>query len=52
MYIIQRIGHRTIDNKENLKVIIYYTSMEYELDLKNEQLENMITVYEKHIEEL
>ena len=26
--------------------------MDYELELKNEQLENMITVYEKHIEEL
>ena len=26
--------------------------MDYELELKNDQLENMITVYEKHIEEL
>ena len=26
--------------------------MDYELELKNEQLENMITVYEKHIEDL
>ena len=26
--------------------------MDYELELKNEQLENMITVYEKQIEEL
>ena len=26
--------------------------MDYDLELKNEQLENMITVYEKHIEEL
>ena len=26
--------------------------MDYELELQNEQLENMITVYEKHIEEL
>ena len=26
--------------------------MDYEIELKNEQLENMITVYEKHIEEL
>jgi len=26
--------------------------MDYELELKNEQLQNMITVYEKHIEEL
>ena len=26
--------------------------MDYELELKNEQLENMIHVYEKHIEEL
>ena len=26
--------------------------MDYELELKNEKLENMITVYEKHIEEL
>ena len=48
----QRTGHQMIDNKENLKFIIYYNSMDYELELKNEQLENMITVYEKHIEEL
>ena len=26
--------------------------MDYELELKNEKLGNMITVYEKHIEEL
>ena len=26
--------------------------MDYELELKNEQLQNMITVYDKHIEEL
>ena len=26
--------------------------MDYELELKNEQLQNMIIVYEKHIEEL
>ena len=52
MYTIQRIGRQTTDNKENLKFIIYYNSMDYELELKNEQLENMITVYEKHIEEL
>ena len=52
MYTNQRIGQQTIDNKENLKFIIYYNSMDYELELKNEQLENMITVYEKHIEEL
>ena len=26
--------------------------MDYELELINEKLENMITVYEKHIEEL
>ena len=51
-YIIQRIEQQTTDNKENLKFIIYYNSMDYELELKNEQLENMITVYEKHIEEL
>ena len=31
---------------------ILYPPMDYELELKNEQLENMITVYEKHIEEL
>ena len=53
MYTIQRIEQQTIDNKENLKFIIYYTPpMDYELELKNEQLQNMITVYEKHIEEL
>ena len=53
MFTIQRIGQQTIDNKENIKFIIYYTPpMDYELELKNEQLENMITVYEKHIEEL
>ena len=52
MYTIQKIGQQTTDNKENLKFIIYYNSMDYELELKNEQLENMITVYEKHIEEL
>ena len=53
MYTNQRTEQQTIDNKENLKFIIYYTPpMDYELELKNEQLENMITVYEKHIEEL
>ena len=26
--------------------------MDWDIELKNEQLENMITVYEKHIEEL
>ena len=52
MYIIQRTEHQTIDNKENLKFIIYYNSMDYELELKNEQLENMIHVYEEHINAL
>ena len=52
MYIIQRIGQQTTDNKENLKFIIYYNSMDYELELKNEQLENMIHVYEEHINAL
>ena len=48
----QRTVHQTIDNKENLKFIIYYNSMDYELELKNEQLENMIHVYEEHINAL
>ena len=53
MYTIQRIGQQTTDNKENLKFIIYYTPpMDYELELKNEQLENMIQVYEEHIDAL
>ena len=52
MYTIQRIGQQTTDNKENLKFIIYYNSMDYELELKNEQLENMIHVYEEHINAL
>ena len=52
MYTIQRIEQQTIDNKENLKFIIYYNSMDYELELKNEQLENMIHVYEEHINAL
>ena len=52
MYTNQRTEHRTIDNKENLKFIIYYNSMDYELELKNEQLENMIHVYEEHINAL
>ena len=26
--------------------------MDWDIEVKNEQLENMITVYEKHIEEL
>ena len=52
MYIIQRIGQRTIDNKENIKFIIYYNSMDYELELKNEKLESMIHVYEEHIDVL
>ena len=52
MYIIQRTEQQTIDNKENLKFIIYYNSMDYELELKNEQLENMIHVYEEHINAL
>ena len=48
----QRTEHKTTDNKENLKFIIYYNSMDYELELKNEQLENMIHVYEEHINAL
>ena len=53
MCITQRIEQQTIDNKENLKFIIYYTPpMDYELELKNEQLENMIHVYEEHINAL
>jgi len=52
MYTIQRTEQQTTDNKENLKFIIYYNSMDYELELKNEKLESMIIVYEKHIEEL
>ena len=48
----QRTVHQTIDNKENLKFIIYYNSMDYELELKNEKLENMINVYEEHIDAL
>ena len=52
MYIIQRTEHQTIDNKENLKFIIYYNSMDYELELKNEKLESMIHVYEEHIDVL
>ena len=39
MYIIQRTEHQTIDNKENLKFIIYYNSMDYELELKIDALE-------------
>ena len=52
MYINQRIGQQMIDNKENLKFIIYYNSMDYELELKNEKLESMIHVYEEHIDVL
>ena len=52
MYTNQRIGQQTIDNKENLKFIIYYNSMDYELELKNETLESMIHVYEEHIDVL
>ena len=48
----QRTVHQTIDNKENLKFIIYYNSMDYELELKNEKLESMIHVYEEHIDVL
>ena len=49
----QKTEHQTIDNKENLKFIIYYTPpMDYELELKNEQLENMIHVYEEPINAL
>ena len=52
MYTNQRIGQQTTDNKENLKFIIYYNSMDYELELKNEKLESMIHVYEEHIDVL
>ena len=52
MYTNQRTEHQTIDNKENLKFIIYYNSMDYELELKNEKLESMIHVYEEHIDVL
>ena len=52
MYTNQRIEHQMIDNKENLKFIIYYNSMDYELELKNEKLESMIHVYEEHIDVL
>ena len=48
----QRTVHQTIDNKENLKFIIYYNSMDYEVELKNEKLESMIHVYEEHIDVL
>ena len=52
MYMNQKTVHQTIDNKENLKFIIYYNSMDYELELKNEKLESMIHVYEEHIDVL
>ena len=39
MYTNQRIGQQTIDNKENLKFIIYYNPMDYELELKIVALE-------------
>ena len=52
MYTNQRTQQQMIDNKENLKFIIYYNSMDYELELKNEQLENMIHLYEEHINAL
>ena len=35
----QRTVHQTIDNKENLKFIIYYNSMDYDLELKIDALE-------------
>ena len=35
----QKTVHQTIDNKENLKFIIYYNSMDYELELKIDALE-------------
>ena len=52
MFMNQRTVHQTIDNKENLKFIIYYNSMDYEVELKNEKLESMIHVYEEHIDVL
>ena len=39
MFMNQRTVHQTIDNKENLKFIIYYNSMDYELELKIDALE-------------
>ena len=39
MYTIQRIEQQTTDNKENLKFIIYYNPMDYELELKIDALE-------------
>ena len=39
MCINQRTVHQTKDNKENLKFIIYYNSMDYELELKIDALE-------------
>ena len=48
----QRIVQQMTDNKENIKFIIYYNSMDYELELKNEKLESMIHVYEEHIDVL
>ena len=39
MYTIRRIEQQTTDNKENLKFIIYYNSMDYELELKIDALE-------------
>ena len=52
MYTNQRTEQQMIDNKENLKFIIYYNSMDYELELKNEKLESTIHVYEEHIDVL
>ena len=39
MCMSQRTVHQTIDNKENLKFIIYYNSIDYELELKIDALE-------------
>ena len=39
MYFYQRIVQQMIDNKENIKFIIYYNSMDYELELKINALE-------------
>ena len=39
MYFYQRTVQQMIDNKENLKFIIYYNSMDYELELKIDALE-------------
>ena len=39
MCMSQKTVHQTTDNKENLKFIIYYNPMDYELELKIDALE-------------